>query len=84
MELSMMTFMLEFPVLFFKPGTKEEKAKEIETFIELTAETGYTLSNVTVYVGGVNKTNDYYSNGVVSVPAGATVRGDIVITATAG
>ena len=41
MELSMMTFMLEFPVLFFKPGTKEEKAKEIESFIELTAETGY-------------------------------------------
>ena len=41
MELSMMTFMLEFPVLFFKPGTEEEKAKEIESFIELTAETGY-------------------------------------------
>ena len=41
MELSMMTFMLEFPVLFFKPGTKKEKAKEIESFIELTAETGY-------------------------------------------
>lgn len=41
MELSMMTFMLEFPVLFFKQGTREEKAKEIEAIIELTAETGY-------------------------------------------
>jgi sugar phosphate isomerase/epimerase len=33
--------MLEFPVLFFKPGTQAEKAKEIESFIELTAKTGY-------------------------------------------
>ena len=41
MELSMMTFMLEFPVVFFKPGTKEEKLKEIESFVELTAKTGY-------------------------------------------
>ena len=41
MELSMMTFMLEFPVLFFQPGTQKEKAKEIESFIKLTAETGY-------------------------------------------
>ena len=41
MELSMMTFMREFPVLYFKPGTKEEKVKEIESFIELTAKTGY-------------------------------------------
>ena len=41
MKLSMMTFMLEFPVLFFKQGTREEKAKEIEYFIELTAKTGY-------------------------------------------
>ncbi len=30
MELSMMTFMLEFPVLYFKPGTQAEKAKEIK------------------------------------------------------
>ena len=41
MKLSMMTFMLEFPVLFFKPGTQEEKVKEIESFIKLTAKTGY-------------------------------------------
>ena len=41
MELSMMTFMLEFPVLYFKQGTREEKAKEIESFIKLTAKTGY-------------------------------------------
>ena len=36
-----MTFMLEFPVLYFKQGTQEEKAREIETFIQLTAKTGY-------------------------------------------
>ena len=30
MELSMMTFMLEFPILLFKQGTREEKVKEIE------------------------------------------------------
>lgn len=41
MELSMMTFMLEFPVLFIKEGSKEKKVKEIETFVELTAKTGY-------------------------------------------
>ena len=41
MELSMMTFMLEFPVLFFEQGTREEKVKKIESFIELTAKTGY-------------------------------------------
>ena len=29
MELSMMTFMLEFPVLFFEQGTREEKVKKI-------------------------------------------------------
>lgn len=31
MELSMMTFMLEFPVLYFNQGTREEKAQEIES-----------------------------------------------------
>ena len=41
MELSMMTFMLEFPILFFKQETQQEKAKEIESLIKLTAETGY-------------------------------------------
>ena len=41
MELSMMTFMLEFPLLFFHQGTREEKAKEVESFIDLTAKTGY-------------------------------------------
>ena len=41
MELSMMTFMLEFPVLFFEDSSKEEKVKKIETFVELTARTGY-------------------------------------------
>ena len=41
MELSMMTFMLEFPVIFYKQETQAEKVKEIESFIELTAKTGY-------------------------------------------
>ena len=41
MELSMMTFMLEYPVLYFKQETQEAKAKEIESFIKITAETGY-------------------------------------------
>ena len=41
MELSMMTFMLEYPVLFFKQDTQAEKAKEIESCIKITAETGY-------------------------------------------
>ncbi len=41
MELSMMTFMLEFPVLYFKQDSKEEKVKEIESVIELTAKTGF-------------------------------------------
>jgi len=41
MELSMMTFMLEFPVLFFKQDSKEAKAEEIKGFIELTAKTGF-------------------------------------------
>jgi len=36
-----MTFMLEYPVLFFKHDAQEEKAKEIESFIKITAETGY-------------------------------------------
>lgn len=41
MELSMMTFMLEYPVLFFQQNPQEEKAKEIESIIKITAETGY-------------------------------------------
>lgn len=37
----MMTFMLEFPVIFFHPGTKDEKTREVESFIKLTTKTGY-------------------------------------------
>lgn len=49
----------------------------------LTPDTGYTLSSVTVKVGGTNKTSQYYSNGTVSVPASAMSAGDILITAVA-
>lgn len=41
MQLSMMTFMLEFPVLFFMESSIEEKKNAIENFIELTAKTGF-------------------------------------------
>lgn len=41
MDLSMMTFMLEFPVLFFKNESDEEKVQEIQSFIELTAGAGF-------------------------------------------
>ena len=34
MELSMMTFMLEFPILLFKQGTREEKVKEIARYFK--------------------------------------------------
>lgn len=41
MDLSLMTFMLEFPVLFFKEGSSVEKVKEIQSYIDLTARTGF-------------------------------------------
>lgn len=48
----------------------------------LTAETGYTISNVTVTMGGDDVTSTAYTaaNGVVYI---ADVTGDIVVTATA-
>lgn len=49
----------------------------------ITADTGYTLSSVVVKVGGSDKTSQYYSNGVVSVPSSAMTAGDILIVATA-
>ena len=49
----------------------------------ITADTGYTLSSVVVKVGGSDKTSQYYSNGVVSVPSSAMQAGDILIVATA-
>lgn len=45
----------------------------------LTAEDGYTISNVTVTMGGVDITASAYSNGVLDF----TVTGNVVITATA-
>ena len=51
--------------------------------VHLTAETGYTLSSVTVTVGNTDKTSSYYSNGTVTIPAGTEMAGDITITATA-
>lgn len=46
----------------------------------ISAMVGYTLSSVTVTMGGVDITSTAYSNGVVSI---ASVTGNIVITATA-
>lgn len=51
--------------------------------VNLLAESGYTLSSVTVTVGGTDKTSSYYSNGTVTIPADTVVAGDIIITATA-
>lgn len=46
----------------------------------LTADTGYAISAVTLTMGGVNYTADYYANGAINIPI---VTGNIVITATA-
>ena len=49
--------------------------------ITLTANSGYTLddSSVIVTMGGINVTNDVYSNGQITI----TMSGDVVITANA-
>jgi hypothetical protein len=46
----------------------------------LTADAGYTLSDVTVTMGGTDVTADVYADGVVSITA---VTGNVVITAVA-
>lgn len=46
----------------------------------LSATEGYSISTVTVIMGGTDITNTAYNNGVVSI---AEVTGDIIITATA-
>lgn len=46
----------------------------------ITANAGYTLSSVTVKMGGTDITSTAYSGGIISI---ASVTGDIVITATA-
>ena len=46
----------------------------------LSADSGYTLENVTVTMGGANITSSSYSNGVINIP---NATGDIVIPATA-
>lgn len=46
----------------------------------LTADAGYTISTVTVTMGGVDVTSDVYDSGVITIDA---VDGDVVITATA-
>lgn len=45
----------------------------------LTAATGYTLSSVTVTMGGVDITSTVYSSGTINIPS---VTGNVVITAT--
>lgn len=51
--------------------------------IHLTAESGYTLSNVSVKVGNTDKTSSYYSNGTIMIPANTEMAGDITVTAIA-
>lgn len=46
----------------------------------ISAESGYVLSSVTVTMGGTDITSSAYSNGAISI---SSVTGDIVITATA-
>lgn len=46
----------------------------------ITANAGYTLSSVTVKMGGTDITSTAYSGGVISIPS---ITGDVVITATA-
>lgn len=46
----------------------------------LSTRQGYSLNNVTVTMGGVDVTSNYYSSGSIVIPR---VTGDIVITATA-
>lgn len=46
----------------------------------LSVRQGYTLNNVTVTMGGVDVTGNYYHSGSIAIPA---VTGDIVITAIA-
>ena len=45
----------------------------------ISASSGYVLSNVTVTMGGTDITSSAYSNGVISI---ASVSGDIIITVT--
>lgn len=46
----------------------------------LTAEAGYEIDTVTVYMGGVNISSTAYNNGVVTI---GSVTGNVAITATA-
>lgn len=56
-------------------------ASESTTYsASLTADTGYTISNVTVTMGGTDITSSAYSNGVINI---GNVTGNIVITASA-
>ena len=45
----------------------------------ISANSGYVLSNVIVVMGGVNITSTVYNNGVISIP---NVTGDVIITVT--
>lgn len=65
MDLSMMTFMLEFPVLYFKQDSKEEKVKEIQSFIDLTAKTGFKKIDLifqTIQLAGKEKIRKILEN----------------------
>lgn len=68
---------LSHVVSSFTSNTIAEKASLVA---ELTAEAGYEISSVTVFMGGVNISATAYANGVVSI---GSVTGNVTITATA-
>lgn len=62
-------------------GNKDPMATKNGSYTTtLIADEGYTISSVTVKMGGVDITNNVYSNGVITI---ASVTGNIEITATA-
>ena len=60
--------------------TDTSVASGSELAVTLTAETNYTIANVTVLMGGEDVTEDTYNAGVVTI---ASVSGDVQIIATA-
>lgn len=60
--------------------TDTSVASGSELAVTLTAETNYTIANVTVLMGGEDVTEDTYDAGVVTI---ASVSGDVQIIATA-
>lgn len=60
--------------------TESAVAAGEELEINLLAETGYTIANVIVLMGGADVTDDVYDGGVITI---ASVTGDVQVIATA-